>query len=198
MESTESTKGAHSTDKVMTGRVLSVLVLEPGAKIISTTVPEVKVTEAGFEGDRHAGKTRRADVHNPDVPRGTAVANTRQVSIVSAEDLDEIARRLDVPEVRPAWLGANLNLHGLGRLADLPRGTRLGFSGGCTLVVSDENNPCTGPGEALEAQYPERAGLASQFPKQALHLRGVVAWVEAPGMIAEGDSVRADFSQAER
>lgn len=197
METTEHQRSDHSLQPAKTGRVLSVLILEPGAKIISTNVPEVKVTEAGFEGDRHAGKTRRADVRNPDVPRGTSVPNTRQVSIVSAEDLAEIARRLEVSEVQPAWLGANLSLEGLGRLADLPRGTRLDFSGGCTLVVSEENNPCTGPGEALEAQYPERTGLAAQFPKQALHLRGVVAWVETPGRIAEGDSVRADFTQAE-
>jgi hypothetical protein len=179
-----------------TGEVASVLILEQGARIISTEVPDVTVSAAGFEGDRHAGLTRRADVRSPDVPKGTPIRNTRQVSIVSHEDLAEIARRLELPRVKPAWLGANLSLRGLGCLADLPADTRLAFSGGCVLVVSDENNPCTGPGEALEAQYPHRTGLASEFPKQALHLRGVVAWVETPGPIAAGDSVSVHFPQA--
>lgn len=195
MKTVENRKQSNAARESDTGEVASVMILEEGAKIISTQVPKVTVTEAGFKGDRHAGLTRRADVRSPDVPRGTPIPNTRQVSIVSQEDLAEIARRLNLPTVQPAWLGANLCLKGLGRLADLPSDTRLAFSGGCVLVVSDENNPCTGPGEALEAQYPDRTGLASKFPKQALHLRGVVAWVETPGLIAEGESVSVLFPE---
>jgi MOSC domain-containing protein YiiM len=172
------------------GEVASVLILEPGSQIISTELQQVKVTAAGFEGDRHAGMTRKADVRSPGVARGTEIPNQRQVSIVSEEDLQEIARRLGVPAVEPAWLGANLSVQGIGPLADLPAGSRMAFSGGVVLVVHDENNPCTGPGEALEAHYPERSGLAAEFPKKALHLRGVVASVEKPGAIARGDRIK--------
>jgi len=167
--------------------VTRVMVLEPGSKIISTLVDSVEVTEAGFVGDRHAGLTRKADVRTPDAARGTPVRNTRQVSLVAEEELAEIARRLDLPAVEPEWLGANLCLRGIDGLTELAPGSRLTFGQGVVIVIDSENNPCTGPGKAIEEHYPTRQGLASQFPKQAIHLRGLVGWVAAGGQIAVGD-----------
>jgi MOSC domain-containing protein YiiM len=171
------------------GEVLRVMVLEPEAKIISTPVESVEVTEAGFAGDRHAGMTRKADVRTKGVERGTPVKNTRQVSLVAEEELAEIARRLQIETVEPQWLGANLCLRGVDGLTRLAAGSRLVFSQGVELTIEGENQPCTGPGEAVEVHYPDRAGLASQFPKQAMHLRGLVGWVTSPGRIAVGDQV---------
>ncbi len=177
--------------KVDEGRVESVMILEPGTDIISTRLERVTVTEGGFEGDRHAGLTRPADVRTPEAPRREKVRNTRQVSIVSQEEMDEIARRMKLEDVRAEWMGANLCLSGIEELTKLPQGARLAFENGVEIVVHGENKPCTGPGKVIEEHYPDRAGLASQFPKQALHLRGLVGWVDQPGEIQVGERVRA-------
>ena len=171
------------------GRVEAVMILEPGESIVSTRLERVQVTEAGFEGDRHAGLTREAGVRDKDIERGTEIRNNRQVSLVSTEEMDEIARRMDLDEVQPEWMGANLCLSGIEDLTKLPQGTRFKFEGGVELVVHGENKPCTGPGEVLEEQYPDRERLASRFPKQALHLRGLVGWVGEPGEIRVGERV---------
>jgi MOSC domain-containing protein YiiM len=165
------------------------MILEAGAGVISTNLREVRVTEAGFEGDRHAGEMRKAGGRDSNVPAGTLVPNTRQVSIVSKEELAEISRRLDVPRVEPRWLGANLSLQGIPKLTGLPRGTRLVFEGGVAIVVDSENRPCTGPGEAIAAAFPGREDLAARFPKSAIHLRGLVGWVESPGELKVNEKV---------
>lgn len=174
---------------VAEGRVEAVMILEPGADIVSTPLDAVRVTEAGFAGDRHAGLTRKAGVRDKDIEQGTEIRNNRQVSIVSVEEMEQIARRMDLPRVRPEWMGANLCLRGIESLTELPHGTRLRFESGVELVIHGENKPCTGPGKVLEQQYPDREGLASHFPKQALHLRGLVGWVDQPGEIQVGDRV---------
>lgn len=165
------------------------MILEPGESIVSTRLERVQVTEAGFEGDRHAGLTREAGVRDKDIERGTEIRNNRQVSLVSSEEMEEIARRMDLAEVRPEWMGANLCLTGIEDLTKLPHGTRFRFEEGVEIVVHGENKPCTGPGEVLEEQYPQREGLVSRFPKQALHLRGLVGWVGEPGEIRVGERV---------
>jgi MOSC domain-containing protein YiiM len=153
-------------------------------------MPEVKVSFEGFVGDRHAGLTRPADVRTPWFPKGTLVRNTRQVSIVSTEELELIAEALGVPQVLAAWLGANLELAGVPRLTRLPPGTRLFFPEDAALVVEGENEPCRKSGRAVEARHPERQGLASRFVKAAHQRRGLVAWVERPGLIRPGDKVK--------
>lgn len=178
------------SQKVDEGRVESVMILEPGADIISTPLERVTVTEAGFEGDRHAGMTRTSGAHTSGSSEGEEVRNTRQVSVVSQAEMDEIARRMELDDVRAEWMGANLCLSGIEDLTRLPQGTRMAFENGVEIVVHGENKPCTGPGKVIEEHYPDRAGLASQFPKQALHLRGLVGWVDQTGEIRVGERVR--------
>jgi MOSC domain-containing protein YiiM len=152
----------------------------------------VRATWAGLEGDRHAGLTRPSDGRTPHYPRGTEIRNDRQISLVSPEELDQIAREMLLPEIRPEWLGANLLVSGVPRLTQLPPSTRLFFSPGAVLVVEHENNPCTGPGRVLADQF-ARAGLETLFPQAALHRRGLVACVERPGVIAQGDEIRVEI-----
>lgn len=178
------------TSSKASGQVAALMILEEGAKIISTPVDRVEVTEEGFAGDRHAGKTRRAGGRDQGIPKGTEVPNRRQVSIVSEEELAEIASRLGIPRVKPEWLGANVSLRGVDDLTELAPGSGLKFGGGVELAIEGENSPCRAPGEAIAKQYPNRQGLAARFPKDALHLRGLVGWVEQPGELAVGDSVR--------
>jgi hypothetical protein len=166
--------------------------------LASREVPEVQVSFEGFVGDRHSGLTRGADVRTPWFPKGTPIRNTRQVSLVSSEELAQVAEALGVPRVTASWLGANLELAGLPRLTQLPPGTRLFFPDEAALVVDAENLPCRGPGKVIEAHYPEGTapGLASRFVKAAHQRRGLVGWVEREGRIRAGDAVRVQLPPA--
>ena len=157
--------------------------------LVTTARDEVRVTLEGFEGDRHAGMTREADSRTPFYPRGTPIRNSRQVSLVSEEELAELAAALGVPTIAPAWLGANLVTRSLPRLSRLPPGTRLFFPDRATLVVAEENHPCAFPGKVLADRYPDHPQIGGQFVRAAQGRRGVVAWVERPGTIAIGSSV---------
>ena len=153
-------------------------------------VPGVRVTIEGFEGDRHAGMTMLANGHTPMYQRGTVIRNSRQVSLVSVEELQDVAEALDVPEILPEWLGANLAVRNVPHFSHLPPGTRLVFPEQAVLVVEGENGPCVFPGKLIARHYPDRRGLATRFPKAAIHRRGIVAWVERAGFICEGDTMQ--------
>ena len=176
------------SDGAITGRVERVFVAREPDTLVSARVDNVNVLFGGFEGDKHASWTRRADARVPWYRRGTLIRNERQVSIVSSEELIQIALGLGVSEVRAEWLGANLELSGVAALTRLAPRTRLVFSSGAVLTVEGENMPCRGPGRAIQQALRIR-GIETRFPKVALHLRGIVATVELPGEIAEGDTV---------
>jgi hypothetical protein len=163
------------------------------------TTPQLLVTTsfAGFEGDRHAGITRKADSRTPHYPRGTEIRNDRQVSLVALEELAQIAVAMDLPEIKPEWLGANLLLQGIPSLTWLPPMTRLFFGSQAVLVVQAENLPCQNPGKIIADHY-SRPDLQGLFPKASLHLRGLVACVERPGIIRQGDPVQVEIPQQNR
>ena len=175
--------------KKLEGQVESLLICTDSDTILSTRLEQVKVTLDGFEGEKHSGPTMRANARQPYYPRGTVIRNSRQVSIVSVEELVQIAAKLELPELLPEWFGANLNLQGIPNLSLLPPSTRLFFPGKAVLVVDGENEPCTVTGRSIQDQHPARPGLTTAFPKAALHKRGIVAWVERPGIIQSGDIV---------
>ncbi len=179
--------------RTVTGTVAAVLVAPHSDDIVSVRQESVAVTLEGFAGDRHAGLTYRSGGRTPYYPRGTVIRNSRQVSLVSREELAEVARALGVPEVTAEALGANVLLAGIPALSLLPPATRLYFSGAAVLVVEGENLPCTTAGEAVQRCYPDVARLAVRFPEAALHKRGIVAWVERAGRITAGDTVRAEI-----
>ena len=195
-------KGAHMTMtleatvvRVLIGRHPLVTLPEKQASLdavylVSERVPEVRATLEGLEGDRHAGFTRRADARVPQYPRGTEIHNSRHVSLIGEEELAHIAANLGVPVVAPEWIGANLVLRGVPNLSHLPPLTRLYFPEETAIALEGENHPCVYPGKAIQHHYPDRLDVSKHFPKAAYHLRGVVGWIERPGMIREGDTVR--------
>ena len=171
------------------GTVQSVLVGRNPGSLVSTPQPQVNVTFEGFEGDQHSGITHPSDGRTPFYPRGTLIRNSRQVSLVSQEELEQIASALTLPEVRPEWLGANLLLEGIPSFSLLPPMTRLFFGSGAVLMIMDENLPCSNPGKVLQEQFSQVSNLAGEFPRAALHKRGLVAVVDRPGTIQVGDEV---------
>jgi hypothetical protein len=174
----------------LTGSVTQLLIGASHRTLQSSNVDRVRVTFEGLEGDRHSSLTRRSDVRVPHNPRGTIIRNTRQVSILSEEELAEIANALGLPRVLAAWVGANLELRGIPNLTMLPPSTRIFFPDDAVIVVDGENMPCIGPGEAIQEHYPDIPKLAQRFPKAAWHKRGVVGWIEREGYINAGDTVK--------
>jgi hypothetical protein len=183
-------------NKESEGRVEAVLIMLPGEGAATEELAEVAVEWDGFLGDKHFGATKPAGSSQKTYPKGTEVRNTRQVSIVSSEELNQMADALGVPEIKPDWVGANMLISGIPKFSKLQPGTRLHFPDGVGLVIEGENMPCTTAGSTVQEHYPDIENLVSAFPKKALGKRGVVAWVERPGLIRKGDSVVA--KQVER
>lgn len=150
-------------------------------------VPEARFGFSGMEGDCHGGLTRASDSRMlKQYKRGTEVRNARQVSILSREELAEVAARMAIPAVRPEWIGANMLVSGIPDLTLLTPGSRLQFPSGAILVVDAENHPCRYPADVIARHHPDPA---MGFLKAAMHKRGVVGWVEAEGMIRTGDRI---------
>jgi MOSC domain-containing protein YiiM len=146
------------------------------------------LTFDGIVGDCHSGPTMVSDARTlKQYPRGVPLKNRRQVSIVSVEEMAEVAEALAIPALPPEWVGANLLVSGIPDLTILPPATRMMFSSGATLIIDLENQPCKYPAEIIERHHP---GHGSAFVARAKHKRGLVAWVEREGTIASGDSIR--------
>ena len=145
----------------------------------------------GIAGDFHAGERRRSGGREPWYPRGTEMRNERQLSIVALDELAVVAGRMGIAELKPEWIGANLVIEGLPSLSMLPAGTLLFFKGGVTLKVDGQNKPCRHAGQSIaeNATMEDREAGALAFPKVARRLRGLVAWVEKPGKIVEGEEI---------
>lgn len=176
--------------KYLTGIVTRLLIGGSQHTLQSTSVARVRVTFEGLEGDVHTSLTRLSDVRVPHYSRGTLIRNTRQVSILSEEELAEVAKAMEIPRILAAWVGANLEMRGIPNLTMLPPSTRIFFPDDAVIVVDGENMPCIGPGNAIQEHYPDRPKLAQRFPKAAMHKRGVVGWVEREGYINDSDTVR--------
>ena len=149
----------------------------------------------GIAGDRHGGLTRRSGGREPWYPRGTEIRNERQVSLVCPDDLKAIATAMDVPEIRPEWIGANLLIGGIRDFTMLPPRTTLFFDGGVTIRIDGLNVPCRLSGRAIAAHYPEREALDLAFVKTARYLRGLVGWVEKPGIVTVGETLKVSVPE---
>ena len=173
----------------LSGKVVKAMILEGENGIVSTSKDNVRITWAGFEGDLHAGVTMPSGSRQKNFERGTEIRNTRQVSILSEEELAEVATELGLEHIAAEWIGANLLLSGIPDLTRLPPGTRLYFSDGVSIVVEEENFPCALAAKSVQEQVPDQPHVEGDFIKAAMHKRGVVAWVEHPGNIRPGDEV---------
>ncbi|MBZ9986256.1 molybdenum cofactor sulfurase [Mesorhizobium sp. BH1-1-5] len=145
----------------------------------------------GIAGDFHGGTTRRSGGREPWYPRGTEMRNERQLSLVAADELAIVAQRMGLDEIRPEWIGANLLVEGVPQLSMLPAGSLMFFKGGVTLKVDGQNKPCRVAGQSIAEHVGavDHNATALLFPKEAKRLRGLVAWVEKPGVIRAGEEI---------
>lgn len=143
---------------------------------------------SGVEGEAHAGLTRPACSRvQQQYPAGTTIRNTRQFSVVSAEELALVAADMGLEALAPELLGASMVIRGLPDFSHLPPGARLQGEGGATLVVDLQNRPCTFPARGIEATH---RGYGARFKPAAKGRRGIVAWVEREGWFAVGERLR--------
>ncbi|MBZ9765933.1 MOSC domain-containing protein [Mesorhizobium sp. CA6] len=186
---------AEPTIDIVPGRKLTAkaaaLYAAPHDHFETRAVEELRLGFDGIEGDFHAGATRRSGGREPWYPRGTEMRNERQLSLVAADELAIIAQRMGIEQIKPEWIGANLVVEGVPHLSMLPAGSLMFFKGGVTLKVDGQNKPCRFAGQSIA----EHVGAADQeatallFPKEAKRLRGLVAWVEKPGVIRAGEEI---------
>ena len=157
------------------------------ASLKSHALQDAHASFAGFEGEAHAGLTRPSDSRVlSQYPRGTEIRNVRQFSVVSAEDLAEIAQKMELPEVPPDWMGASVVVQGIPDFTYLPPSSRLQTQDGTTLVIDMENRPCNLVARVIEDEV---AGFGKRFKAAAEGRRGVTAWVEREGPLRVGDTV---------
>jgi len=171
------------------GRVAGIYTVPDGNRVESVAVPSLRFDFEGPAGDRHFGFTRSSTSREPWYPRGTEISNTRQVSILSTEELAEVAARMDLAELKPEWIGATIVIDSIHRLSFLPLGTRLFFEGDASLVVMEQNGPCRIAGATIARHFPDRPELELEFPKVARGMRGLVGAVERPGVVKSGTTV---------
>ena len=150
-------------------------------------VQQARLFFTGMEGDCHGGITRKSDSRMlKQYKRNTEVRNSRQLSILSMEELAAVSEAMGIPAVRPEWVGANVVVSGIPDLTLLPPSTRLQFPSGAMIVVDAENHPCRYPADIIARHHPEQK---KGFVAAAMHRRGVVGWVEAEGVIGTGDRI---------
>lgn len=163
-------------------------VADRAAALSSSPVDSLELSFAGPEGEAHGGRTRPSCSRVlAQHPRNTEIANTRQLSLLSAEEMAAIAAQMGIAALRPEWLGASVVLSGLPDFTHLPPSSRLQGPDGVTLVVDMENRPCTLPARVIETLLP---GAGKAFKPAARGRRGVTAWVERPGRLRLGDTLR--------
>ena len=149
---------------------------------------EIQLKFEGIAGDSHGGLTRPSCVRVEDLyDLDTPIRNTRQASVLSAEELGLIARDMGMDELPPALLGANIVTSGIPDLTLVPPASRLQFASGATLVVDLENHPCNLPAREIEKEMP---GRGRAFKMAAMRRRGITAWVEREGVVKRNDRVK--------
>jgi MOSC domain-containing protein YiiM len=162
---------------------------EPVENLVIRAVPlqEMPLSFAGFEGESHAGLTRASCSRvKAQHPRGTDIRNVRQLSVVSVEEMAEVAAVLGLEAMDHAWVGASVVIAGIPDFSHLPPSSRLQGPDGVTLVVDMQNRPCQEPAVTIETARP---GHGKGFKAAADGKRGVTAWVEREGVLRIGDRV---------
>lgn len=143
---------------------------------------------AGPEGEDHGGLTRPSCSRVlSQYPRDTVIRNTRQLCVMSAEEIAAIAAEMGVGVLDPSYMGASLVIEGVADFTHVPPSSRLQSASGATIVVDMENRPCVLPARGIEDDMP---GHGAAFKAAAKNRRGVTAWVEREGTLALGEQMR--------
>lgn len=150
-------------------------------------IEQMDLSFAGNTGESHSGLTRNSCSRVlAQYPRDTEIRNTRQLSIVSQEELEKIASVMGIDEFDPAWVGASMVIKGIPDFTLVPPNSRLQSPSGATLTIDMENRPCVLPAKVINQDMPS---MGPKFKPAAQNLRGVTAWVEREGILRVGDEI---------
>lgn len=153
----------------------------------NVAVEEMALTFAGHAQESRAGLVRPSCSRvTGQYPRDTEIRNTRQISIVSAEELAVIAANMGIKAVDPAWLSASIVIEGIPDFTRVPPASRLIAGSGTAITVDMENRPCHLPAPVINEDLPDKGGA---FKQAAKGLRGVTGWVEREGLLRIGDEI---------
>ncbi len=188
--------------EILEGIVQQVLISTEGSGSRSVEKDYIHCfTNYGINGDRHSFR-RNSDVREDamksfGLPKGIEIANMRQFSAISVEELAQIRDNLGLnSDILWGSLCENLVVSGIDNFTQLPVNTKLFFESPqgekrtAVLMVYGENNPCVIPGNNIAEQF-NNTKLATLFPKAAIRKRGVVGIVYCSGKIKTGDKVFA-------
>jgi MOSC domain-containing protein YiiM len=142
----------------------------------------------GVLGDAHCGVTVK---HRSRVAKDPSQPNLRQVHLIDAESLDELATR--GYSVGPGELGENILTRGVDLLG-LTTGTDIHFLSGAAVRVTGLRNPCNqinGHAAGLMDALLDRAADGALVRKG-----GVMAVVIAPGIVRAGEAFTVQPSPA--
>lgn len=162
---------------------------------VSTEVEKLQCRLDGLEGDRHRMSSQLAVGQSAHiVDKGRPVANFRQVTIVTKEEMDAVAHSLRVSRLYAEDFSANIVLGNIDNFTQLPPLYYLVFSNSkkethAVLRIMGENKPCVVAGGNMRDRFPHISGIQNQFVKAASGKRGQVAVVFAEGYIRPGDTV---------
>jgi MOSC domain-containing protein YiiM len=135
----------------------------------------------GVSGDAHAGVTVQ---HRSRVRRDPTAPNLRQVHLMAAELLDELAARGH--DVAPGALGENITTQGLDLLG-LPTGALLRLGPDAVVEVTGLRNPCV---QIDRYQKGLQRAVLDRGPEGELIRRaGVMAVVRHGGVVTPGDTI---------
>ena len=164
---------------------LGIVTSEDRKALLAEPRDALDLTFSGVAGSMHAGATRPSCSRvTAQYKRGTEIRNERQLSLVSEEELAQIAAALGLDHVDPARLGATMVLRGLPDFSHLPPSSRLQAPSGATVTVDMQNRPCQFPARSIETVEP---GKGKGFKRAAAGRRGVTASVAREGRVAVGD-----------
>jgi len=138
------------------------------AALSSQPAQELQALYSGIVGEDHGGLTRPSCSRVvTQYPKGTDIRNTRQICIVSAEEMAAVAAEIGVDAFDPSWCGAGMVIEGIPDFTHIPP-------------------PCHLPAPYIDADAP---GHGRGFKAAAKDRRGVTAWVEREGTLHVGDTV---------
>lgn len=142
---------------------------------------------AGIGDGCHVRLTRKSDRHRlKQFRRGGEMKNARPVSIPAVGERAEIAANMELPEVRPEWVGADIVTSDGPDPTLIQPSRRLQFPCRATRVVDIGNLSWHLPAAFVGKHHPApRRG----FHAATRNRRGVVDWIEAEGEVVAGHPI---------
>jgi MOSC domain-containing protein YiiM len=139
----------------------------------------------GVEGDAHSGATVK---HRSRVAKDPTTPNLRQVHLIHAELMDELATAGF--RVYPGAMGENVTTQGIDLLG-LPTGTRLRLGAEALVEVTGLRNPCRQLNDFQPGLM--NATLDRDADGKLVRKAGVMAIVLAGGEIKPGDDIAIEL-----